>query len=38
MENINKYNNSVVYKIVSKNFEIGCVYVGSTVSFNKRRN
>ena len=26
-----------MYKIVSKNFDIGCIYVGSTINFNKRR-
>ena len=33
----NKYNNSVVYKIISKDLDIGCIYVDSTTSFTNRR-
>jgi len=33
----NKYNNTVIYKIVCKDHKIESLYVGHTVSFNSRK-
>ena len=37
-QNVNKYNNSLIYKIVCKDINIKNVYVGSTCNFKRRHN
>ena len=36
MNKINKYNNSVIYEIKSKNPDVKCSYIGSTTNYKKR--